>query len=304
MEQKNSAVLCLVLATLFWAIGGVSWKIFSNLGFAFVLVFWVSRLFKFLSVLFISYYRVTVHEPVKGPREGGIILLNALFSIATPLFFFLAVSRTTVSNAYFLQFTMSAWVLVAAVLFLGEKITAKKTLALGLVLAGVLFIARPERLLSLNLGILFGLLSAVSYAGDIITARELKGYSYHTVSVYTNAMQFLIATVLLAILFQDFGALGIAPLGFAGMVVFGIILGIASDLYYQALHSLEASKAAIIAHLELFFACILAFFIFGESPTGAELLGYGAIFAASVVIVLRKSDIGHFERLLHLADKK
>ncbi len=304
MDARGSAVLGLVLASLFWAVNGVSWKLFLGLGFAFMLIFWVSRLFKFLTVLFISYYRVESHEPLRSRRELGVIFLNALFSVGTPLFFFLAIAHTKVSNAYFLQYTMSAWVLLAAILFLGERANAQKLLSFLLTIAGILFIARPEELLGLNLGVVFALLSAFSYTGDIITARELKDYSYHTISVYTNAMQFLITTAMLPFFFSGISGVQGGPLGFAGLVVLGILLGIASDLYYNALHLLEASVAGIIAHLELLFASVIAFLLFREAPTAFELIGYAAIFAASVIILLRRSDIANFKRLLHLTDKQ
>ncbi len=303
MDARDSAVLGLVLASFFWALNGVSWKVFLGLGFSFIVIFWVSRLFKFLSVLFISYSRVRVHEPVKNGRELGIIFLNALFSVGTPFFFFLAILYTKVSNAYFLQYTMSAWVLLAAILFLGEKAGARKILSFLLTLAGILFIAKPEDILGLNAGVALALLSSFSYAGDIITARELRGYSYHTISVYTNAMQFLITTIMLPFFFPDISGLQGEPLGFVSLVVLGILLGIASDLYYQALHTLEASAASIIAHLELLFASVIAFLFFSETPTIFEFWGYALIFGASVIILFRKSDVANFERLLHLTDK-
>ena len=159
---RHTVYLGLIFAALCWAIAADSWKIFLAMGFAFILVFLVSRIAKFLSVFFISYYRVKEHEPIKNPKEFAIIALNAAFSIGTPFFFVLAISHTTISNAYFLQFTMPAWVLLAAVLFLGEKFTGKKLATVGLTLLGIFLIAKPENLLSLNEGFLFGILSALS----------------------------------------------------------------------------------------------------------------------------------------------
>ena len=305
MRGRISAVVCLVLAALFWAIGGVSWKIFGEMGFAFIFVFWLSRIFKFLAVLFASYCRVRAHEPVRNRREMAIIFINALFSLTTPFFFVLALAYTKISNAYFLQFTMSAWVLVFAVLFLGEKASPRKALGMLLVICGISLIARPEDVLSFSPGVLFGVLSALSYAGDIITARELKGYSYHTVAVYSNGMQFLIATVALPFFVPALPWPEVSPIGLLGIVAFGIMLGVASDLYYHALHTLQASTAAIIAHLELLFGSSLAFLLFSEVPTGLEMAGYALITAASFVIILRgPPQLPHFERLLHLADKQ
>ena len=83
----------------------------------------------------------------------------------------------------------------------------------------------------------------------------------------------------------------------------GLLLGVASDLYYLALHELEASTSAIISFLELFFASIGAFLIFGETPSGTEFIGYLLILTASTILILRKADIKNFERLLHFTDR-
>lgn len=303
MDNKHLATLGLVAATLIWAVAGISWRIFLELGFAFVFIFIVSRIFKFLCVLLISYFRVKRHEPIKNRGELWLIFLNALFSVGTPFFFVLAISHTKISNAYFLQYTMPAWVMITAVMILGEKFTAKKAASVALAIIGILFVARPEDLLNLNTGVVFGLLSAISHTGDIITSRELKDYSYHTISVYSNAMQLLISLAFIPFFpLPQLG--GENTLGLVLIVASGILLGIASDMYYLALHWLEASTAAIISFLELIFASLLAFIFFSEAPTVLEAGGYTLILFASTVIVLRKSDIGNFERLLHFTDRQ
>ncbi|VVC00004.1 4-amino-4-deoxy-L-arabinose-phosphoundecaprenol flippase subunit ArnE [uncultured archaeon] len=302
MFGSKSAVVWLIIAALAWAATGISWKYFSMLGFSFIVIFLVSRLFKFLAVYFISYYRVKSHEPIKNLREFMFIFLNAVFSVGTPLFFFLALQETSVSNAYFLQYTMPAWVLIFAIIFLGEKIGAKKIFGFLLTMLGICLIASPWKLLEsgqMNLGLLFGLLSGFSHTGDIITSRELKDYSYHTVSFYTNMMQFLIAAVVTPLFFKMSFA-GTDPVDLLAFALIGVFLGIASDLYYHALQKLEASTAAIISFSELIFAAVLAFLLFGEKPMGNELIGYALILIAGAIIVLRRADIGRFEHLIRI----
>jgi len=303
MFQKNHAVLWLVAAALIWAGAGISIKHFSILGISFLVFFLVSRMFKFLAVWFVSYYRVKRHEPVKNLKEFLLIFLNACFSVGTPFFFFLALNETSVSNAYFLQYTMPAWVLVFAVMFLGEKISGKKIIGIVLTLAGLFFIASPNNGIAINLGLLFGLLSAFSHTGDIVTTRELKGYSYHTISFYTNLMQFMIAATVTPFFFGFLPADNNLPL-LASIAGIGIMLGLASDLYYHALQKLEASTAAIISFSELVFAAVLAFIFFGESPEGNELFGYALVFVAGAIIILRKAELPFFDMLLRLTDKK
>ncbi len=300
--NRNSAALWLVLASFVWALAGVSWKYFSTLGYAFITVFLVSRIFKFLTVGAISYYRFRVHEPIKNAKEFSVIFLNALFSVGTPLCFFMALGYTTVSNAYFLQYTMPAWVLVAAVLLLGEKLTSKKLAGFVLTIGGIALIASPSAGLEINAGFLLGILAAFSQTGDIITARALKDYSYHTISFYSNFLQLVMVAIILPLLFPVTAA-GFEAIPLLAFAAIGVLLGIASDLYYHVLDTLEASTAAIISFSELFFAGALAFIIFGERPLGNELIGYALILSAGVIIVLRRADIWRFEHLLRFTDR-
>ena len=218
------------------------------------------------------------------------------------MFFVLALGYTSVSNAYFLEYTMPAWVLVMAVLVLGEKITLKKLVGLSLTIGGVALIAGPSLSAQVNAGFIFGLLAAFCHTGDIITSRELKDYSYHTIALYTNFMQLVIAAIVAPLAFKaSLSGLEALPLG--AFAVIGFMLGIASDLYYHALQKLEASTAAIISFAELIFAASLAYIIFGEKPLSNEIIGYGLILCAGAIIILRKADIERFEHLLRFTDR-
>src|SRR3989344_1937435 len=303
MEDRKCAIVLLITASFVWAGVGISWKYFILLGIAFMTVFMVSRLFKFLSVLFIAYYRVKQHEPIKNAGELFTIFLNACFSVGTPLFFVLALGNTTISNAYFLMYTMPAWVLIASVLILGETMSPKKLGGILLTLTGITLIAAPWNSgFQINLGLVYGLLAAFSHTGDIITSRELKDYAYHTVSLYSNFMQLVVAAIVTPLFFEiTFN--GLEPVPLLAMAAIGILLGIASDMYYHALDILEASTAAIVSFSELIFAGILAFIFFSELPKESELIGYVLIFLAGAVLVLRTADIERFEHLLRFTDR-
>ena len=121
MEQKV-AVLGLIAASLIWAIGGISYKIFLDAGLPYLFIIWILFIFRFISVWIISDFKKVKHEIVDNIPELKLILLNGLFGLATPLFFIAAILYTSLSTVYFVAYTAPAWVLVFAVLFLGEKI--------------------------------------------------------------------------------------------------------------------------------------------------------------------------------------
>lgn len=301
MEQKI-AVLGLVAAALIWAVTAISYKILLSLGLSFILILWVVVVFRFIAVWFISDYKKVKHEWVRDIGELKLLLLNALFALGTPVFFVLALDSLNVSDVNFLVFTVPAWVLVFAVFFLGEKLNPKKVLGFFLTLAGVYLIASPSGMLDINQGFIFAILASFTFAGDIITGRELKDYSYHTVSIYSNGFQIIVLTILTLLFFgipsfeHSFIFLGI-------LALLGLFRGVASDLYYYALEKLEASTASVISLSELIFVGVLAFILLNEIPTGIEIIGFSLILLSGLILTLRKSDVEYFEYLIHLRRK-
>ena len=299
---KREGVFALLLAGFIWAGTGLSYKLFLSVGFTFILLLLITRFFKLLSVLGIAYAKKVKHIPLNDFKELKFLFLNAVSSVATPVFFILALSYSSLSNVYSLQYTMPVWVFILAAFFLKEKINFKKILAVFMTILGIVFISRPENLFSINLGIVFGILSALSFSADIILSRELKDYHYHTVSIYTNTFQVIILTLLALFIFPQslFASSSLPLIVFLAVALIGIFLGIASDLYYFALEKIDASTAGIVTLCELFFASAFAFIFLGEFPVFFEIIGYGFILFSAIVMLLRKSDIEHFEHLLHL----
>ncbi len=301
MEHK-AAIIGLIIAGAIWGISGFAAKFFIELGFSFIFILWLSNIFRFISVWFISDYKGIRHEVVTDTKELRMILLNGLFALFTPLFFLASLVYTTLSNAYFIAYTAPAWVLVGAVLLLGEKLTAKKVFGLALTVLGLFFIANPQSILSLDLGFVFSFIAALTYAGDIITSRELKDYPFHTVSIYANGFQAIVLTLIVPFTgtIPDFNIFGWEMLA---IIVIGLLRGVASDLYYYALEKIEASTASIISLSELFIASVLAFLFLNEIPTRVEFIGYLVVLAGALIILLRESDIENFEYLLHVKHK-
>ena len=298
----KAAIIGLIIAGAIWGISGFAAKFFIELGFSFIFILWLSNIFRFISVWLISDYKGIKHEVVTDIKELRMILLNGLFALFTPLFFLASLVYTTLSNAYFIAYTAPAWVLVGAVLLLGEKLTAKKVFGLALTILGLFFIANPESILSLDLGFVFSFIAALTYAGDIITSRELKDYPFHAVSIYANGFQAIVLTLVVpfSVAIPDFNIFGIELLA---IVVIGLLRGVASDLYYYALEKIEASTASILSLSELVIASVLAFVFLREVPTAIEFLGYAIVLCGAVIILLRDSDIDNFEYLLHLKRK-
>lgn len=71
-----------------------------------------------------------------------------------------------------IEFTMPIWAAVLAVAFLGERMNTAKVLAIGLGLAGVWVIVRPDHT-GLNPGQLIALVAAVGFAVSVVLVKSL-----------------------------------------------------------------------------------------------------------------------------------
>jgi len=301
LSEKFSAVLGLIVSSFIFAIVGVSYKFFISIGIAFVSFFWITRLLKLLTVYGIMRARGINIEIINDRREIFFLYLNGFFSVITPVFFALSLIYTKVSTAYFLSYTMPAWTLIFSVAFLGEKFSLKKLFGIMLTVIGIFFITNPEDLSSLNLGFLFGILTAFSHTGDIITSRELKYYRPELVSFYSNFFQFIIFTLVFFTMSKEIIFSDLTIIFY--LIIIGILLGIASSFYYYSLHYIEASKAAIISLAELVFALFLGIVFFQESHSLFEWFGYLFIIFAAGIFILRKSPIENFTRLINFKRK-
>ncbi|MDH5632171.1 MAG: DMT family transporter [Gammaproteobacteria bacterium] len=74
------------------------------------------------------------------PRLHGF---RHLFHFAAQYCWFVGLGVLPLAEVFALEFTVPLWTMLIAVLFLGEQVTRRKLLAIGLCLAGVVLIVRP-----------------------------------------------------------------------------------------------------------------------------------------------------------------
>jgi drug/metabolite transporter (DMT)-like permease len=88
-----------------------------------------------------------------------------------------AVTLIPLAQLFALEFTSPIWVALFAPLFLGERFTFWKAVAVVMGFAGVLLVVRPINLstgISLGHGQLWALMSAIGFAGNMIATKRLS----------------------------------------------------------------------------------------------------------------------------------
>ncbi|MDB5177321.1 MAG: hypothetical protein JWN75_989 [Candidatus Saccharibacteria bacterium] len=217
------------------------------------------------------------------PRKK--ILPAALYSVLAGLsilFFTLSVQMTTIANTLFTSNAIELFVaFFLGTLLLGEKLSKRKLLAIGLSLAGLALYS--DSLLEGNTGIVFGLLAGITVAFCNLLAKKLKGVDLGAIM----RMQFGIGAIFMVILTLLFSPNDIVRTisieGTAAMIVFALILIAATRLILYGFQHSDINIASVILSSQLAFGALLGFFIYHEIPAGHEIIS-GILIACAAII--------------------
>lgn len=222
---------------------------------------------------------------VKLKEKKRHLLLMGLLEAGAIFSYFVSVRYTTVSIAVLLLYTAPVYVTLLSPLILKENITRRGLFALGLSIAGVVMVVRPDKPEGMNIiGISLGLASGLLYALMILTSRYLKDYysgtAQATWSIIINMAvfsPFLLATDTKAVMDNLFL-----------LILFGLIpTAMGSLLFLNGLGLVKAQGASIISLLEPASAVVFAFLILSEPVSSTTLLG-GALILLGALMVSRE----------------
>ena len=295
MESSKSITgnILIIIAGLFWGSMGIFVRHLNNLGFTSIQVACLR-----LTMAGILFAVILLIKDPKGfkIKVQDIPLFLALGLVSILFFtccYFTAIRLMTMSTAAILLYTSPIWVMVLAIIFLKEKITLQKIIALVLAFAGCVLVSGFGGKVTV-FGVLVGLGSGLGYGlYSIFGTFALKKYSTFTVTCYT----FLIA---------GFGSIFVAnpadlvnKISSAGnkLSLFGFVLltsvvtaVIPFLLYTLGLNRTTAGKAAVLATVEPAAATLFGFFVMGETVGPVAIAGILLVFAAIVVLSLRKKE--------------
>jgi len=108
---------------------------------------------------------------VRGHRLGLHFIRNFSHFVGQNLWFY-ALTLVTFSQVFALEFTSPIWVLVLAVVLLGERVSQTRILAVALGFAGALIVARPGAGGD-PVGLAMAAGSAIGFAGSIVCTKML-----------------------------------------------------------------------------------------------------------------------------------
>ncbi len=108
---------------------------------------------------------------VRRARLGLHFIRNICHFAGQNLWFY-ALTLVTLSQVFALEFTSPIWVMVLAVVLLGERLSRARLFAVALGFAGALIVARPGGVGD-PVGLMVAAASAVGFAGSIVATKML-----------------------------------------------------------------------------------------------------------------------------------
>jgi len=223
-------------------------------------------------------------------REDWMLVVFLSF-LAIPLnqfLFLFGIASTTPSNAALLYATTPILVVLFSRWFLGERLTRRKLIGVGLGFAGVAIVIL-ERGVDASIQYVHGnlIIYVAVIAWGLYTVLGKRLITHYgpidasAITLLTGTLIFLPIGILPALRF-DFGAIGVWT--WAQILYLGVITSVVAYLlWYYALARIEAGKVALFANLQPILTTILAVVLLGQDVTVQFVLG-GMLAILGVVI--------------------
>ena len=224
-----------------------------------------------------------------GKNKRYLLLLGFL-NVITGLCYFSAIRYSGISIAVLLLYTAPIYVNLLAPRVLGEHNISISRLPLLLAITGVLLIAHPEDIFrSFDMGsnflkgLIFGLLSGLSFGTTIITVRYLR----HD---YTGLAQTFWMTGVSLLIMLPSALSTPVPLflkNFNTLMIFGFTITFAAVIYLKGISGIRAQTGSILALLEPVSGIFFDITVLKNSLQISTIIGCGLILTAAYIVSKR-----------------
>ena len=216
---------------------------------------------------------VVTRRPWLQIARGGLLVI-ATGSI------FLAVKYLPLTQVYAISFTSPLFVALLAGALLGERVGLSRWLAIVGGFGGVLIVIRPD--MEMHWAVALPILMALSWASYQIATRALAATDRApTTLFFTGLCGVVVLTPAIPLFWSELSLLEWALLGSAGLTGLG-----GHFLLIRAYAMAPAAVLAPFVYVQIVWAAVLGWIVFGEVPNGGTIAG-GAIVIASGLVVLR-----------------
>jgi drug/metabolite transporter (DMT)-like permease len=217
-------------------------------------------------------------------RQIGWHALRAVLNLAAMMTHFYALAITPLAKVASLGFVAPLFATLFAMLFLRERLFARRLTALAIGFLGALIIVRPGTE-AMSLGALLVLVSAAIWGLALIVIKRLsRADSSFTIAAYAGLLITPLSLIPALFVWQwpD-------PATWVWLVAVGAIGALMHMAGAQAFRLADATAVLPVDFTKLAWAAIIGYVFFGEVPEVWVWIGGIVIFASTVYIAYRES---------------
>jgi drug/metabolite transporter (DMT)-like permease len=217
-------------------------------------------------------------------RKPGLQIFRSLVAVVEGAMFVLAFRYLPLADTHAVAATSPLIVIALGVLFLGEKASPARWLAVAAGFVGVLLIVRPG-FRTLDWPLLLPLAGALLWAGYQLLTRLNARYDQPNTSLLWSAIVALIATSFVGPLDWKWPT----PMAWAMMIAVAFIGAIAHYALIKALDYAEAGAVQPYSYTLLVWAAVMGWLVFGDIPDHWTIAG-------ATIVVLSGLYTWHHDR--------
>ena len=213
------------------------------------------------------------------------VLLRALIDATATMLYLASLFHLPIGNATAINLASPLFMIVFAVLFLGEGISLTRALAIGAGFFGVLLVIQP-RADGFNAWALVCLFGTLFHAArDLLTRRIPAGIPSILITLSTAIAVTLISGAISVVEgWRAFSALDLLMLGLAAAFL--------SGGYYFIISCMRAGEMSLIAPFRysgLLFALLLGYFIWDEVPNALAWSGIALLIGSGLYLLMKNT---------------
>lgn len=235
---------------------------------------------------FLAMAAVVLATELEIPRTAALPKLgfSALFHLMAMLSFFYGLTLMPLSDSAALTFTAPLFGTLAAAFFLGEKVHARRWVAIAIGFGGVIIVLRPG-FIPIGLGPALVLFSTVAFAGVTVLVKRMAATERTPTVVFYQSLFMSFLTLPPALLVWQAPGL----VSFVLLAAIGALSTMGWICFTRAFALADASAILPLEFTRLPFVAVLAYLVFAEVPDLWVWIGAAVIFGSSLSIAHRES---------------
>ena len=219
-------------------------------------------------------------------KRPGLQVMRSMLMVGATLSFFTAVTYMPVAEASAIGMIAPLMVTALAIPMLGERVGARRWMAVVIGLIGALIIIRPG-FGSLSWAAILPVITAICYALYQITTRMLAEIDPPiTTFFYSGAVGVVVLSLAVPFAWRT-----PTVSGWAMMIALGLLAGAGHYCVIQAMRRAPASVLAPYSFVQLVWVTVLGYLVFGDFPDKLTLLGAAIVVGSGGYVFYRENVV-------------